>query len=154
MGQKYREVVSGCAFLLLGAIMFAASFSIPKGAEMGVGAGFMPRLMSILLVLGGLAVAAQGWPSGVTRLEAGGRSGNYRAVILSIAYLGAFVVLLPKFGFVITAAAYIFLQTILFCPRGNRDYRRIGIVAAVAAVAIYLVFAKGFKLLLPAGILG
>lgn len=153
MMHKYRDMVSGGALLFLGAVMFATSFGIPRGAEMGVGAGFMPRLMSVLLAVSGLALMLQGRGTAAAAApEKGGA--NYQAVVLSLVYLGLFVVFLNKAGFVIATCAYLFLQTVLFCPANRRNYKTIAILSVVATACIYLVFAKGFKLLLPAGILG
>lgn len=156
MISKYKDVISGAALLALGVLLFATSFSIPRGAEMGVGAGFMPKLMSILLAIAGLVMVVQGKAAAVQAKDKAAEidGANYKAVVLSLVYLGLFVALLSRLGFVITTFAYIFFQTILFCPVDRRNYKIITLVAVVATALIYIIFAKGFKLLLPAGILG
>lgn len=156
MITRYRDIISGAGLLALGAIMFATSFSIPRGAEMGVGASFMPKLMSILLAIAGFLLILQGRASAAAAKDKTPAvdASNYKAVVLSLVYLGLFVALLSRLCFVITTFSYIILQTILLCPADRRNYKLIALIAAVATVLIYIIFAKGFKLLLPAGILG
>jgi putative tricarboxylic transport membrane protein len=156
MRAKYRDVISGAGLLLLGAALFITSAGIPKGAELGIGANFMPRLMSILLTLAGIALTVQGYVTGrkVPTTSREGKKGDMLSVILSLAYLGGFVLLLTRLGFLLSTFPYIFLQTELFAPREKRNHVLFALVSMIATGAIYLIFAKGFKLLLPAGMLG
>lgn len=156
MLTKYRDFTAGLFLLSLGALMLATSGSIPKGAEMGVGADFMPKLMSILLIVSGGAVMLMGWYRNNTlsaRSEAEERT-RPGAVVLSLVNLGVFIALLSRIGFIPMTFAYIFLQTELFSPPERRSHGKFTVISAVATAAIYLIFAKGFKILLPAGLLG
>ena len=51
-------------------------------------------------------------------------------------------------------SAYIFVQAWVITVKEERRPVKMAVIAVVSTVIIYLTFVKGFKLLLPAGILG
>lgn len=88
--------------------------------------------------------------------EEAGKS-NYTAVILTLAFLLLYILLMKSIGFVITSIFYVFAQVLLFTHSIKTDKRTkilYFVISFVSAVAIYLIFTKGFSLMLPAGILG
>jgi putative tricarboxylic transport membrane protein len=155
MAVKWRDVVSGTCLFLLGVFLFCSSFSIPKGAEMGLGADFMPKLISAFLVLCGSIIAVQGY-RGLKKEQdqTGSPQGKTGAVILAAVLLGLFTILLNVAGFFIMSVLYIFAQTCLLAPKEKRNYILFGIIALAATALIYVVFVRFFKLMLPAGFLG
>ncbi|AXM03684.1 hypothetical protein DKG79_14145 [Escherichia fergusonii] len=59
------------------------------------------------------------------------------------------------FGFVISCAIYIFLQTLVLLPRKKkRNYPLFAVVAFVVSSSIFFLFRFGFDILLPAGVMG
>lgn len=161
MAVKYKDFGSGLFMLLLGLALFISSQSIPTGAEMGAGPDFMPKLMSALLAISGTILTVQGWfskrssnPDGTAKPA---EKRDYAAVILSLVYLLAYILLLTRIGFLVMTVLYTFLQISLFAPkekRGRKNYVLFGIISVAATVVIYFIFVYGFNLLLPAGILG
>jgi hypothetical protein len=162
MSARYKDLCSGLFLTLLGFAFFISSFGIPRGAEMGVGADFMPKVLSVLLLLlGGLiTLQARNRVSDQAGVEKAPdaveppRNENGRSLPLSLLYLALFIVLLDRIGFIVMTFLYAFFQILLFAPREKRNYILFGIIAAVLTILVYFIFVKGFKMMLPGGILG
>jgi hypothetical protein len=148
--------------MLLGVAFFISSFGIPRGAEMGVGADFMPKVLSVLLFLCGGLIMVQARVRASNQAEAekapdlaeSPQSENNRSLLLTLVYLALFIGLLDKIGFIIMTFLYAFFQILLFAPREKRNYIRFGIIAAAWTILLYFIFVKGFRIMLPGGILG
>ena len=62
-----------------------------------------------------------------------------------------YIVLLDKIGFTIASILYLFSQMIMMAkkPISKKNYVVYAIISVVTAVVLYLMFVKGFKLILP-----
>lgn len=62
-----------------------------------------------------------------------------------------YIVLLDKIGFTIASTLYLFSQMIMMAkePIPKKNYVVYAIISVVTAVVLYLMFVKGFKLILP-----
>lgn len=158
---KIRDLLAGALMLGLGLILFITSFSIPAGASLGLGPSFMPRLMSGVLVLFGILICLDGVRT--IRLEKEesnireNMQGDYKSVLLTLVFLLAYILLMKPVGFVLATTGYIAAQILLFSRKMNITKQmkiKYLILSGVSSVVIYLIFTKGFSLLLPAGILG
>lgn len=155
MLTKHRDLAAGIFLLLMGVVMQIASWGIPRGAEMNIGADLMPKVISGLLVLFGLGVVIQGMVfAGAERAAGQKRKGSGLAVLLSLVFLGVYIGLLSRVGFIIMTMLYLYAQTTLYAPKEKRNHLLFAAVSVLATILVYLVFAKGFKLMLPAGVLG
>lgn len=162
MLTKHKDLSSGIFLLILGVVMFISAQTIPTGAEMGASSAFMPKVVSVMLIICGTLVAIQGRPrkesvpSGESEAE-GGEKSNYKALIFSLIALVIYIALMSSVGFIITTVVYLFVQILIFAPKEKRTKRDLivfGIVSVVFTVAVYLIFVYGFALMLPSGILG
>jgi Tripartite tricarboxylate transporter TctB family. len=154
MLTKHRDLLAGAFLVLMGVVMQIASWSIPRGVSMNYGADVMPKMVSALLALFGVAVVLQSRflvRSGETKAA---KPGNGKAVVLSLVFLAVYIGLLSRVGFIIMTALYLFAQTLLYAPREKRNHLLFAVISVVVTVAVYLIFAKGFKLILPYGVLG
>ncbi|MBO6259177.1 MAG: tripartite tricarboxylate transporter TctB family protein [Succinivibrio sp.] len=65
--------------------------------------------------------------------------------------LFVYALLLTPFGFIISTAVYIFVQTLILAPAEKRSYLGAAIIGVVAASATYYVFVFWLDVLLPVG---
>jgi len=162
MLNKHKDIGAGFMLMLIGLVLFLSAQTIPRGAAIGAGPGFMPKVMALLLAIVGIIIAFQGYlaarqqvPEAAAKTEdAPVKPGNIKAVVLSLLCLLLYTLLMEKIGFIITTMLYVFLQTMIMMPKEKRNYLVIGIISVVTSVAVYLIFTQLFVLMLPAGILG
>lgn len=141
---------------VLGGTALAASFRIPAGGNLGLGADFMPKIVSVILLCCafGFLIQALRAPKEepVQKKE---KRDPVPAIRFGIAFgmLILYTVLLKPVGFVIMTALYVFAQSLFMVPPEKRNFLFSGILAVVSSLLIYFVFAKGLSMTLPAGIL-
>ena len=94
--------------------------------------------------------------AGSGKAEAGQEMGKKQWFLFAVelALLFSYLYLLKTVGFLIMTSAYIFVQAWVITVKEERRPVKMAVIAVVSAAIIYLTFVKGFKLLLPAGILG
>ena len=148
----------GLAGLLLALGVFlmvdAAGITVPVNAN-AIGPRFFPTAVGILLVLVSLWLAADVLRGGAGEMEAAedvdvSRASDWRTLaLLSGVFLGHALVL-ERLGFPIAAALLFFGVA---ASLGSRRWARDAAIAVVLAAAVFLVFARGLGVGLPAGIL-
>lgn len=157
--ERYKDVFLGIFLMAVGFVLFAASFSIKSVLPMEIGPDFFPRVAAVcLIVLGAgttgeclLKVKKEGNGQPEQEEKQGGSS---ISVVLTIVLMVIYVVVIKKMGFLITTALYLFCQINILAPKEKRNQILFIVISAAASAVIYLAFAKGLNLLLPAGILG
>jgi len=160
MTKKKQSLVLGSIFLVLSIVLYCQARSIKTGSSLLAGADFMPKVMAILLMLVSIAYLVQGFANKVTEVSRQNDAKKktekmeWIRLVLEFLLLFGYLFCLKPIGFIISTMAFIFLQSILITPKENRKILLLLIVAGVCTVITYLIFVKGFKLLLPAGILG
>lgn len=133
-----QDGAAGAMFVLAGAagLFFAVGYDFGNLAR--VGPGFLPTILSIGLIVLGMAIAANGLRSGmVVALP------QARPILTILGGLGMFIALLRPAGLVPAATlAYLFLSF------GGGNHRRLEalIVGTVFAIFIAVVFVVGLKL--------
>jgi hypothetical protein len=130
-----KDFLAGLMFAAFGAAGLWLGRGLDKGTASAMGAGYFPAVISLILVILGLVLAA------VSLLRAGERpSGwDWRAFSFIILSGAAFAVLLRPFGLVITL-----LVTVLLASFGGR---LIGPVAAFLLAAALIVANVGIFVL-------
>lgn len=164
---KWKDFSTGIFFIAFGIALFLSALTIPAGGQLSMGGDFMPKVMSVLLILCGAAFAGRAlFAKPEPAADDGGsleRSPEQKAekrrqrimFLLEFGLLFLYLMLLKPVGFLITTTVYIFLQMWLITPSSEKRRPVVMAVVAVAATLFtYFVFVKGFRLLLPAGILG
>ena len=163
MYSRNKDVVSGSFFLLLALVVFISSFSIKKVANVtsvSLGSSFVPQVVSVLLVIVSIAIIYGGYKEvqelkGMTIEEKENENAvKAWAVVATFVMVGVYVALLDTLGFIIATSVYLFAQFYILADKTTRKLPMFAKVAVVSSVVIYFVFAWGFELLLPAGILG
>jgi putative tricarboxylic transport membrane protein len=148
----------GLAALLLALGLFlvvdAQNIPVPVNAN-SIGPGFFPTLVGVLLLGVSLWLAVDVLRGGAGEMEAAedvdvSRASDWRTLgLLSAVFLGH-AVLLERVGFPIAAALLFFGVA---ASLGSRRWARDAAVAVVLAALVFLVFARGLGVGLPAGLL-
>lgn len=81
---------------------------------------------------------------------------NKRATVLTFVFLIIFALFLEPLGFIIMSIFFLISQMTLLTPKNIRKKRlpSISIISLIFSVLVYVLFTKGFSLILPAGIIG
>jgi hypothetical protein len=141
--------ISSIFFLAVSLAFLAAVLPMPFGQPREPGPGFMPLLLSLLMVSisGGLTVTAFVRPG--RRAGEQLEKGAARRIILLVVGLALYCVLLPAVGFLILTVIFeaIFLK-VLGVPR----WRTIWTVALAATVGASLVFEIWLQIPFPKGL--
>lgn len=161
MSKPRKDLAASIALLAFGAFYFVHSYSIVQAGSAGYGPRTMPRLVGgalilLSLVLMGTSLAGISAEKGKTeRSEAGtGEKSLYWKVFATLGSIALFIAVLPRLGFLISAACYLAVQISLLSKKGNWNPVKGALVAVLASLAIYLVFSKLFAVPLPRGLLG
>lgn len=140
--------VAGGFFVALGAIVIALSGDLPIGQTSMPGAGFMPILIAVLLIVFGAALVLRA-REGRTFAEIGWEDGRHAAQVLAITIVA--IALYATLGFIITM---ILMMVALLVIIERRNILRAGAYSVAVVVATYVVFVYLLQSPLPGGILG
>jgi len=91
--------VAGAGFVAFGALVIALSGDLPFGNLSMPGAGFLPMLVAILMILFGVILMAR---AGESQLFANIRWSGGKHAVLVILITGAAIALYERLGFIIT----------------------------------------------------
>ena len=164
MNKKMQNVMMAASFILLGLIMFLSSFWMKSLAQSQVDPGFVPRIIAVGLValgiLNTLAEFRKNDPH--TDRPAAGQTAQSRkpflkrhGFTLTLILTFVYIWLIPLAGFLLATLSYLFCQICIFAhDLSIKKLIQYAAIAVAAATGIYLIFASGFGMMLPAGILG
>ena len=161
MKEKRETIWMGVFFLAFSILLFVSAMSIPAPSALTKGGDYMPKVMAMFLAVCSVGFIATGiakkpGPDGDTKAETGQGMGKKEWMLFAVelALLFTYLYLLKPIGFLIMTSAYIFIQAWVITVKEERRAVKMAVIAIVSTVIIYFIFVKGFKLLLPAGILG
>jgi hypothetical protein len=143
-----QDHVAGGAFVIAGALVFAASGELPFGTLASPGAGMMPKLVLGLMMMFGLALALRGGASPpLAKIDWSDLAHATRAMIAAALATALYMAL----GFVLTMSLLLFGLT--FAVERRHILRALMFGIGVALFA-YLLFGWLLKAPLPRGVLG
>ena len=128
--------------------MIALSGDLPFGRTSMPGAGFMPILIAILLIVFGTALALRA-REGRLFSEIDWDDGRHAAQVLAITIIA--IALYATLGFIITM---IMMMVAILLIIERRNILRAGVYSIAVVVATYLVFVYLLQSPLPGGVLG
>jgi putative tricarboxylic transport membrane protein len=149
-----KDIVSGVVLLGLAIAMLVAGLGIKRTLLVGVGSGFGPSLVALLLAWVSTCILAQGLAARSTQAAEppeGGR-GDGRRTLATFVLIAVYVALLEKVGFLIMTFAYLVGQFLVMAPPSARHPLRFVAIGALVVLVSYYTFVKGFDLMLPAGL--
>lgn len=154
--MEKSDFFSGFILLIFGVTIFIGSMSYPFGEIDNPGAGFAPRLASLILIVISVFIIIIAYRRSFTRK---GNTANRtffstrdgpKRIILACTFLLAYRLLFPILGFIPTNFLFFLLVT-----RSLGDFRwRISFIFSfLSTVMAYLLFQVFLKIQMPAGIL-
>ncbi len=140
--------VAGAFFIVAGLLVMALSGDLPMGRLSMPGAGFLPRIVAVLMIVLGAALALRAHESGP--LAAIDWS-DLRHALPVVAITAAAIALYERIGFITVMIALV-LGLLLIIER--RSVWRAAIYSGVLVVLAFGLFAKALKAPLPIGPFG
>lgn len=143
-----QDHVAGGAFVIAGALVYAASGDLPFGTLASPGAGMMPTLIIGLMMAFGLTVALRGGSSPPLAEIDWSDLGHALRVIIAAALAIAFYISL---GFIVTMSLLLFGLTFAI---ERRPLLRSLLFSVGVTLSAYILFDWLLKSPLPRGIIG
>jgi hypothetical protein len=140
--------VAGAFFVMVGALVIALSGDLPFGDLAMPGAGFLPYIIAVLIVLFGTSLFLRAKESPAFS-EIAWDDGKHAAQVLVIA--GIAVAFYAALGFIVTMSLMM-IALLLVIERKNMAFAVV--YSAVVVVVTYLVFVHLLQSPLPPGIIG
>ena len=145
--KPFSELVIGIICMVLGAAVFIAAGNL-QTVKLGIGPAGMPKFVSVLLMVLGLAQTMMALKAGVNppKFDVDKRAASLfaAAVAMSVAY----VLLVDTIGFLIMTPLLLVGLMVLF---GERSIVKMLIISIITTVCIWLLFTKVFMIFLPVG---
>tara|TARA_R110002020_G_scaffold113518_13_gene261118 strand:- start:9833 stop:10315 length:483 start_codon:yes stop_codon:yes gene_type:complete len=153
---KVNDAISGAIFLVLAILTFVHAGTFPAMRGVAYGPDLFPRLIAVLMGLGGVILIVSGLRSTARQpwLQLSDWARQPRSYILFAAVVGGVVFYLlaaDVLGFML--AAFLMLTTVLAVTRGTTRLGSSAGIAAVVTVLIYMLFAQTLRVPLPHGVL-
>ncbi|WP_453985058.1 tripartite tricarboxylate transporter TctB family protein [Brevibacterium casei] len=169
-----RDLVTGIVIAVIGAVYFAATFSIRETTDIVTPRTF-PAIVGVALIVLGLFLAGQSvWK---TRTQPGGAGGSGgaggrtdaevgettaviieappeppgRRVVLQFALFFAYLAIVIPVGFLLSTAAFLMALTSIYSPK---KWIRNLVYSVLFSAILYFAFVYGLAVYLPVGILG
>jgi hypothetical protein len=153
-----RDSISGLVCLVISLVMLVMTFGLPPASMVPIGPAFYPRIVLVVtaalsLILIVLDVrAARAIAGAPVPAAPAGPTPNYRLVLATFILFGLYIALLPKLGFRISTALFVFaLQITLEWPQSAKRWALAVAVANATAVICHFVVEDYLSVLLPRG---
>ena len=127
--------------------MFIAAGNL-QTVKLGIGPAGMPKFVSVLLMVLGLAQTVTAVSTGVKAPEFNVDKKAAGLFAAAVAMSVAYVLLVETFGFIILTPLLLIGLMFLF---GERNFVKMLLIAAVTTACIWLLFTKVFLIFLPVG---
>ena len=153
--MEKSDFFSGFTLLIFGVTIFIGSMSYPFGEIDNPGAGFVPRIASLILIIISLFIMIiaykkhMGRKGGAPYKKFFSTRGAPKRIILALASLLAYRLLFPTLGFMPTTFLFF-----LFVTRSLGDFKwRISFIFSFSStIMAYLLFQVFLKIQVPPGI--
>ena len=145
--KPFSELVIGLACIALGVAVFIAAGNL-QTVKLGIGPAGMPKFVSVLLMVLGLAQTVTAVSTGVKAPEFNVDKKAASLFAAAVAMSVAYVLLVETFGFIILTPLLLIGLMTLF---GERNIVKMLFIAAVTTACIWLLFTKVFLIFLPVG---
>ena len=156
MIKKHDSLFSGILLIALAAIVFTQIPTI-RITKMASDARLMPKITAVIMLILGVILIAED----VQKNRSAGAAGTAEKpvmktdgmvrVVLCLLLFGGFIWLMPRAGFILSGIAYLVASFYLLAPPGKKNHVMILLTGVLVPVAVYFLFVKGFRLLLPQG---
>lgn len=152
--KKYADMITGIVGLAIGIAVLIMSIQIGIAEGQAIGADFLPKIVSVLMIILSGILTWDGFMKAKTYEEQPLEyKKNYLGVVILILAGILYAQLLKPVGFIITSLVFLFLSLCLISKKEETNYLKFAIITVVTVLLIYFVFTKGFGIRLPKGIL-
>ncbi|MGD1832612.1 MAG: tripartite tricarboxylate transporter TctB family protein [Sphaerochaetaceae bacterium] len=167
MWQKYKDLIGSSVVSIFGLFFFLSSFSIRKYGDMAINSRSFPQILGILVMVFGLVQILQSVK--VLTAKDSNTDQNIiddnqkhsenspismKNVIFTIVLMITYAFLMKPLGFLISTFLYSFIQAFILYPNKKKNFLIMILVSCIFTGLVYIVFVKGFSLVLPQGLLG
>jgi len=168
MVQTKADFITGGVVAVVAVIMFIMTFSFEEfaGATVGVGVEFMPRVISVLMLITAGVIIINAYRNREKQLKViDGETGleveeedpstkNYKKLGVSIGAMIIYALLTQFIGFLLASILYLITQMFILSDNNKKKLIVIGSISIVISVIVYFIFRNVFYVMLPQGILG
>lgn len=152
MERNKIDIVGGSILVAFGVWAHFEARSVPRRMPVGIDSGAFPEVISALLVMAGLILLILSVPRIATAApETSGKVSSWGWFIANLALVLAYMLAISRVGFVWATVPYLFLQLRLLGGFERSTLMNHGLIATLAGILIWLIFSKGFGLVLPVG---
>ena len=157
MIERHKESISAAFFTIFSILYLFGERSITTTLNNGFGGSkFMPRLIGGMLLVFSvvwLLFSLRRELAGSDKAKKKPKPVNVKNVVLTFVFFALYVFAMGHLGFLISSFLYLTAQIYILSPDKQKRLLKSAGAAAAAAVVIYLLFVKGFSMMLPQGIL-
>ncbi|WMJ83717.1 tripartite tricarboxylate transporter TctB family protein [Oscillospiraceae bacterium LTW-04] len=152
MTNKKKNIIVSVMFMAFGAFLFVESLGIKHMMKNDVGSGFFPKVISVAIIVVSAIrlIMALRENTGEKKASNDDKIGG----LLTILLIGAYVLAFNTIGFLISTAAYLFLQMLVLTPEEKRNLPLLAGLAISAPILIYVLFVYVINTPLPKGVFG
>ena len=148
--MKTADRVAAILFMLLAVYVYLESGKFPSLGELAEGPAFFPRLIAVaLVVLSGFLLEGSYRRLPGERVEINLEDGGFFRVAVALGMGVAYIVLLPRFGFVISTMLFLVAFMRLLAMK---SWPKVLLASALVVALVWGMFELALKVPLPAGI--
>lgn len=152
--KKYGDLICGAICAVIAVVVFAMSVQIGLKESASIGADFVPKIASVIMLIFSVALMIRGWnASKVYEEKAAEYPSNTLGVLIMLVALVLYAATVKTVGFLLTTVIFVFLAIVLMSKKEETNYVKFAIIAIVATLAIYLIFTRFFGIRLPRGLI-
>ncbi len=152
--KKYGDLICGIICAIVAAAVFVMSVQIGLKESASIGADFLPKIVSVILLTFSVILAVRGWKTARAGDEPQQEyPSNTRGVLIMLTALVVYAYTFKTVGFILTTIPFMFLSIVLMSKKEETNYLKFAIITVVTVFAIYFLFTRLFGIRLPRGIL-
>ena len=157
--SKRNDLITGIVIAVFSLWYYfeASNIRVMKAfSKSAVNSTSMPKIWAVCMLLLAIALIVRGLRN--KDKDAKGEPFSFSAwfnknleVVETFGALLIYIAIMDFVGFIIASIFYIFVQTLILMPKGEKSYVKAGIIAVIISVATYYIFVYWLAVLLPAG---
>lgn len=171
MSSKLKDVRTGIFILILSVFIRFISNNILDSKVSELGPDFMPKIISIAMMIASVILIANGLFShrklkslnnteeqaeseeeNKEELSGVSEKVNFKNVLLTMGLLFLYISLINIVGFIIMTILFIVLQIMIYSEDKKANITRNIFIGAIVTVVIFIIFNYGFNIMIPLGI--
>lgn len=153
MTKRNKDLLVSALFIALGIFIFVESLGIKHMMKNDVGSGFFPKVVAVCII-----AAASAKLFFTFNDKSGGENKKSDSDMLggwmTVALIAVYVLVFSPVGFLISTAAYLFLQMLILCPKEKFKLPLMTAISIITPLFVYVLFVYVIQMPLPKGLFG